>query len=221
MKTNVDKTMDQDLVAEQKVAEKEEDRMEPNPSQTESPRLPKEPFICTVTWVNDMDDFFLTPTDKSKDFEDILLSTQDPSSADVELMLDAMCLCEVEDIWYRARIEKISPDKLKVEVLLVDIGRKESIDASKLRKLDVYRDTPGLATKVGLAGIRPVGATWTDHDVANFKSLVDVEGNLEFIAKLVEESDGQFKVEMKDVNEGMDIKSMLIELGAACEKGKN
>merc|ERR1719474_1519238 len=93
-KTNVDKTTNQDLVAEQKVAEKEKDRLEPTPSKTESPCLPKEPFSCTVTWVNNMDDFFLTPTDKSKDFEDILLNTQDPSSAEVDLMLDAMCLCE-------------------------------------------------------------------------------------------------------------------------------
>ena len=194
---------------------------EPKRSQAERPFLPEEPFNCTVTWVNNPEDFFITPTDKSKDFEDILLNTQDPSSAKVDLALDTLCLCEVDDIWYRARIEKISPDKSKVKVLLVDTGRKETIVASELRKLDAYRDTPGLATKVGLAGIRPAGTTWADDDIANFKTLVDLEGNMEFIAKIVEECDGQPKVEMKDVNQGMDIKSMLIELGIAVEKGKN
>ena len=181
--------------------------------------LPEEPFNCTVTWVNNPEDFFITPTDKSKDFEDILLNTQDPSSAKVDLALDTLCLCEVDDIWYRARIEKISPDKSKVKVLLVDTGRKETIAASELRKLDAYRDTPGLAMKVGLAGIRPAGATWTDDDIANFKSLMDLEGNIEFIAKIVEECDGLPKIQMKDVNQGMDIKSMLIELGVAIAKG--
>jgi len=157
----------------------------PSPALTqESPQEPvsQDPFRCTISWVSSIDEIYLLPSSKLEEFHDILVSVQDHGSSVVDLEVGNMCLSSLEDIMYRARIERVSSDKKKVKVFFVDIGRKETVPAADLKQLLHHLESPGVVVRAGLAGVKPAdGVSWNKESIDTFKLLVDAEGDMEFV----------------------------------------
>ena len=167
-----------------------------------------QPYRCIVSWINNIGDFYLFPESKNSIFETILEDCQDPAPALTKVEVGTMCICSIETIWYRARVEKVSSDLSKAKLFFVDVGRMETKPVSSLRQ-NVHQEIAGIVEKVGLAGVEPlVGDNWSEESTETFKELVDVDaGNFYFVTRVGSDA----KVKVADLN-GLDFGDALVEL---------
>ena len=170
---------------------------------------PNEQNKCIISWINNVGDFYLFPESQNSLFETILEDCQDPGPALDKAEVGTMCLCCIDTIWYRARVGKVSPDRTKAKLFLVDVGRLETKPVSSLRQLKGHQETADIVEKVGLAGVEPlVGDKWSEESTKIFKELVDAgEGNSFFLTRVGNGS----MVQITDWN-GVDLGGALIEL---------
>ena len=186
-----------------------------SPSQDMQAAVSMDPFKCTVSWVVSIDEIYLLPWNKIQEFEDILVEVQDHGSASVVLEVGMLCVSNIDGVMFRARIEKVSPDKKKLKLLYIDIGRRETVMASEVRQILHHKTTPGLVVKVGLAGIKPGdGDTWSKESISGLQQLADIDGETEFLATPIAMDGDRIAVDICDVG-GLDMKQYLVELGFA------
>ena len=174
-------------------------------------------FECTVSWVNNIGEFFISPLTKSKLFEQVLLEIQDPVKRIDTAHVGLVCCCKLDDIWYRVRIEKISPDKSKVKLFFMDIGRNEKMATQELMHLKNYQDLPPLVQRVGVSGVKPLeGDTWSTESTETFKELIGMEDGQTFLLAPITKDEQGWKVTLSFDSE--DVGEMLIQLEQAKRK---
>ena len=184
-----------------------------SPSQDMQAAVSMDPFKCTVSWVVSIDEIYLLPRNNIQEFEDIMVEVQDHGSASVVLEVGMLCVSNIDGVMFRARIEKVSPDKKKLKLLYIDIGRRETVMASEVRQILHHKTTPGLVVKVGLAGIKPVdGDTWSKESISVLEQLADIDGGTEFLSTPTSTDGDRIAVDICDL-EGLDVKQTLVELG--------
>ena len=171
-----------------------------------------QPYRCIVSWINNIGDFYLFPESKNSIFENILVDCQDPAPALTKVEVGTMCICCIDTVWYRARVEKVSSDQSKAKLFFVDVGRMETKLVSGLRQLKGHQETADIVEKVGLAGVEPlVGDKWSEESTENFKELVDVDaGNFYLVTRVGRGS----MVQVVD-STGLDLGDALVELELA------
>ena len=168
-------------------------------------------FECTVSWVNNIGEFYISPLTKSKLFEQVLLEIQEPVKRIDTAHVGLVCCCKLDDIWYRVRIEKISPDKSKVKLFFMDIGRNEKMATQELMHLKNYQDLPPLVQRVGLSGVQPLeGDTWSMESTETFKELIGMEDGQTFLLAPITKDEQGWKVTLSFESE--DVAEMLIKL---------
>ena len=171
-----------------------------------------DPFKATISFISNIDEFFILRESNNSKFESVLVDTQEPGPALASVDVGAMCLATKDDVWMRARIEKISGDKTKAKIFFVDVGCRATQQISDLRVLSCHRETEDLVERVGLFGVEPLdGENWSVESTNTFEKLVDVDTeNMFLISKKV--GCDRVKVETLD---GLDLAEVLVEREAA------
>ena len=186
-----------------------------SPSQDVQAAVSMDPFKCTVSWVVSIDEIYLLPRNRIQEFEDILVEVQDHGSSSVVLEVGMLCVNNIDGVMFRARIEKVSPDKKKLKLFYIDIGRRETVLASEVRQILHHKTTPGLVVKVGLSGIKPGdGDTWSKESISVLEQLADIDGETEFLVTPTSKDGDRIAVDICDLG-GLDMKQSLVELGFA------
>ena len=167
-------------------------------------------FKASISFISNIDEFYILRESNSSKFESILVDCQEPGPALASVDVGAMCLATKDDVWMRARIEKISGDKAQAKIFFVDDGCRASKQISDLRVLSCHRETEDLVERVGLFGVEPRdGENWNVASTNTFKDFFE-DGNTFLISK--KEGCDKVKVETPD---GLDLADVLVELEAA------
>jgi len=141
------------------------------------------PFKCVVTWINGMEDFYVTKEETdSMDYFELLetLITEVNEGRSTQLKsakVGQICLIEVEDIFYRAVIKSV--DGNNVEVLAIDEGRQVNLPVTSLLSLAKFEDLPGLAIHVGLTDL----TEQVKSQLENFKQIISIDERVTFLAR--------------------------------------
>ncbi|XP_069707021.1 tudor domain-containing protein 6 [Phaenicophaeus curvirostris] len=81
------------------------------------------------------------------------------------------CASGKEGACYRAVINRVLNGS--VEIHLMDKGNTETVDQCVLKKLlPRFRELPSLALKCGLAGVSPLGGSWSETSLSAFREIV-------------------------------------------------
>ena len=171
-----------------------------------------DPFNATISFISNIDEFYILRESNNSKFESVLIDCQEPGPALASVDVGAMCLATKDDVWMRARIEKISGDKTKAKIFFVDVGCRATQQISDLRVLSCHRETEDLVERVGLFGVEPLdGENWSVESTNTFEKLVDVDTeNMFRISKKV----GCDRVKVETLN-GLDLAEVLVEREAA------
>ena len=164
-------------------------------------------FNATVSFISNIDEFYILRESNNSKFESILIDCQEPGPALASVDVGAMCLASKDDIWMRARIEKISRDKAQAKIFFVDDGWRATKKISDLRVLSCHKETEDLVERVGLFGVEPLDDEKSKKDCSQiFKTFVEGERTL-----IVTRTDINqlVKVESPD---GRDVSESLLEL---------
>jgi len=141
------------------------------------------PFKCVVTWINGMDDFYVTKEETdSMDYFELLeaLITEVNEGRSTQLKsakVGQICLIEVEDIFYRAVVKSV--DGNSVEVFAIDEGRQVNLPVTSLLSLAKFEDLPGLAIHVGLADLNEQ----VKSQLESFKQIISIDERVTFLAR--------------------------------------
>ena len=169
-------------------------------------------FKASISFISNIDEFYILRESNSSKFESILVDCQEPGPALASVDVGAMCLASKDDIWMRARIEKISRDKAQAKIFFVDDGCRATKKISDLMVLSCHKETEDLVERFGLLGVEPLdGENWSNESMKAFKELVDVDPDNMF---LISKKDGCDRVKV-ETSDGIDLAEALVELDAA------
>ncbi|NXR14509.1 TDRD6 protein, partial [Semnornis frantzii] len=93
-------------------------------------------------------------------------------SAGWGLQVGSLCCARGKDgAFYRAVITRLLNSG--IEIYLVDRGNKETVDWCVVKELlPCFRELPALALKCCLAGVSPLGGSWSESSVSAFRNIV-------------------------------------------------
>ena len=107
--------------------------------------------------MSSIDEIYLLLSSKLEEVEVKLVSVQDHGSSVVDLEVENMCLSSLEDVMQKTKRDAVSSDKKKVKVFFLDNRRKETVQASDLKQLLHHMESPLVAVRIGLVGLRTAG----------------------------------------------------------------
>ena len=167
-------------------------------------------FKASISFISNIDEFYILRESNSSKFESILVDCQEPGPALASVDVGAMCLATEDDVWMRARIEKISGDEAKI--FFIDDGCRATKKISDLMVLSCHKETEDLVERFGLLGVEPLdGENWSNESMKAFMELVDVDPDNMF---LISKKDGCDRVKV-ETSDGIDLAEALVELDAA------
>ena len=172
--------------------------------------------VAGVCFLETPDKFYVCPSTCIEQFMSILSSAQSAPPGLVSPVVGSSCLAMDEDCWYRAEMVKLSADKTKATLFLLDYGKTVQAPLSTLRPIPSdLATTPGLVYLVTLRGVKPGDIKWSSDEIAGALLVLDVGGETQFRVKNVEE-DKEYKtiVSMEDL-EGNDVADLMVETGIA------
>jgi len=177
-------------------------------------------FGAEVCHFDSLESFFLCSKEQQDKFLTLMLKIQEPQESleaiDVLREVGTACRAFYDGMFYRAEITAVDSEKDMVTVFLVDHGAKIIQEGSKLRHLDPsHLEEPGCVVDAALAGVQPIGETWSKEENEMAGLVLSPEVPLE--VNIVGEKDGKVLVNLTDM-EGNNLADLLVEAGVVAPK---
>ncbi|XP_043597513.1 maternal protein tudor-like isoform X1 [Bombus pyrosoma] len=180
--------------------------------QTPKPLLVEDVVNVYVSFVESYKKFFVRLEDYVPSLELIMndlanFCTSAPTLSLAELKVGLPCAALYDDQWYRAQIESINGEK--VRVLYVDYGNEETVTLKSLRSIraDLVKTLPAQAIKCTLHGYRVIEPTQETHN--RFESYTLEK---RFHIKVVDVTSNGLVVDLYEKEHNMNIISELFHI---------
>ena len=122
--------------------------------------------------------------------------------------MDCCAIYTEDEGWYRAVIEEVKGNKVKVRY--IDYGNGEELPVSSVKHLDnQFKKYPAYAVQCSLSGAEPSGSEWDSNAIQMFENIV-LEKTLEADFRVKEPP-----YEVNLISNGKSVSASLVEQGAA------